>query len=91
VGFQAKLRTRQEAWLQGFQRGFAECRGRKPPAVDALMAVVALQHDATIATWKQRDFRTLGVRWMDPRHAGAGALAGCQVGMFERSDLSSRL
>jgi len=56
----------------------AERRGRKPPAVDALIAAVALQHDATLATRNHRDFRALGVRLMDPWQAGAGALAGPQ-------------
>jgi predicted nucleic acid-binding protein len=44
----------------------AERKGRKPPAVDGLIAAVARQHDATLATRNVRDFQALAVRILDP-------------------------
>ena len=47
----------------------AERRGRKAPAIDALIAASALRHDATLATRNLRDFEPLGVRLVNPWRA----------------------
>jgi predicted nucleic acid-binding protein len=49
----------------------AERKGRKPPAIDALIAAVARRHDATLATRNLRDFQSLAVKLLDPWKASA--------------------
>lgn len=40
--------------------------GRAMPILDSLIAATALTHDLTVATRNGRDFRTAGVRVVDP-------------------------
>ena len=43
--------------------------GRPLPAIDALLAATALQHDLTLVTRNTRDFLGLGVRLVNPWEA----------------------
>jgi len=48
-------------------RRWARLQHRKPrEAIEDLIAATALEHDLVIATRNVKDYRGLGVRWLDP-------------------------
>lgn len=50
----------------GALTGRLENEGRRMPAVDSLIAALALHHDLALATRNERDFRDIGVEVINP-------------------------
>ena len=61
VGWNADTALRWSALLASLRK-----KGQAMPIKDSLIAASALQHDLTVVTRNVRDFKTSGVRLVDP-------------------------